>query len=110
MDERPPHSAAHGGQITIGLRELYVQIQELNRVVAQLTAELKMFTQQAAMMQQSTATQLADIRQDHVDHETRIRLIEGRQVVTPRSMWTAVGVLMPIISLIVTIVIAVALG
>lgn len=109
MDERSG-SSAHGGPITIGLRELYVQIQELNRSVAQLTAEMKMFTQQATMMQQSFATQLSDIRQDHVDHETRIRLIEARPVVTPRSMWTAVGVLMPVVSLIVTIVIAVALG
>ena len=109
MDERPG-SSAHGGPITIGLRELYVQIQELNRAVAQLTAEMKMFTQQATMTQSSVATQLADIRQDHVDHETRIRLIEGRQVVTPRSMWTAVGVITPIVSLIVTIIIAVTLG
>lgn len=103
-------SSAHGGPIIIGLRELYAQMQELNRSISELSAEMRMATQQAAQHQQSVAQQLADIRVDQGDHETRIRIIESRPVVTPRSVWAAIGVLTPIISLIVTIIIATALG
>lgn len=45
------------------------------------------------MAQQSIAQQLADIRHDLNDHEMRLRQQELRQTVSPRSMWTAIGVL-----------------
>lgn len=106
-DERTP---AHGGSIIIGLRELYAQIQQLSGTIAQLSAEVRMAAQQAQMQQTSVAQQLADIRRDQGDHETRLRQVESKQVVTPRSMWTAIATIVPIISLIVTIVLAVALG
>ncbi len=69
-----------------------------------------MATQQQTLNAASVAQQLADVRHDHNDHETRIRLLESKQVVSPKSMWTALGVLVPIVALIVTIVLALTMG
>lgn len=44
------------------------------------------------MAQQSVAQQIADLRHDINDHETRIRQQEGRTYITPRAMWTGIGV------------------
>jgi hypothetical protein len=90
----------------IGLRDLYAQLQSLERSVTALNASIQMSAQQATMNAASFAQQLADLRHDMNDHETRIRLQEAQQVVSPKSMWTAIGVLIPIIGLIITIILA----
>jgi hypothetical protein len=99
-----------GGPILIGLRDLYVQLQALDRSVTALNAAIQMQTQQQTLNAASVAQQLADFRHDMNDHETRIRLQEARVIVSPRSMWLAVGTIAPIVSIIVTILIAVSLG
>lgn len=94
----------------IGLRDLYTQLQHLDRTITALSAQIQMATQQQTLNAASVAQQLADIRHDQNDHETRIRLLESKQVVSPKSMWTALGVLVPIVGLIVTIILALTLG
>lgn len=89
----PPSPPDHGGQITIGLRDLYVQLQTLNAGYASLAAKLDLALAAQTVTRESIAAQLADIRADVGDHEARLRQQESRIYVTPRSLWAGVGVL-----------------
>lgn len=99
-----------GGPILIGLRDLYAQLQHLDRTITGLSAQIQMAAQQQTLQTASTAQQIADMRHDMNDHETRIRAQEARQVVSPRGMWTALAVILPMIASIVTIILTLALG
>jgi hypothetical protein len=94
----------------IGLRDLYAQLQAIDRSVTTLSAQVQMATQQQNQNAASVAQQLADIRHDQNDHEARLRFIESKPVVTPKAMWAAIGILAPIVSAIITIIIALVLG
>lgn len=94
----------HGGSITIGLRELYAQMKAIEIVVTTMSAKVDMAIQQQNLTQQSFAQQLADIRHDLNDHETRLRIRESQNFVSARSMWTALGVIIPIVGIVITII------
>ncbi len=84
----------HGGQsLTIGLRDVYDQIQVISAGYTALSAKLDTALISQTMAQQTIAQQLADIRHDINDHEMRMRSQEAKPVISPRAMWTAVGVL-----------------
>lgn len=79
--------------ITIGLRDLYDQLQIVSSGYTSLSAKLDTALIAQTMNQQSFAQQLADIRHDQTDHEARIRAQESRVYITPKAMWTAIGVI-----------------
>jgi hypothetical protein len=94
----------HGGQsITIGLRELYNQLQETSRNMVSLSAKIDSTLISQTMAQQSIAAQLADLRHDFADHETRIRMQESKTYITPRGMWTGIGVVSGVMGTLFTI-------
>ena len=90
----------------IGLRDLYVQLQSLDRATNQLGAKVDTSMQLAQLSSQSTAQQLADIRHDLNDHEARLRTRESQNFVTPRSMWMAIGVITSIVGVVTTVIVA----
>lgn len=83
----------HGGRFTLGLRDLYAEIQRALDAVHSLSTKLDTALIAQTMAQQATAQQLTNLRHELNDHESRLREQERRQVVTPKSMWTAIGVL-----------------
>lgn len=104
-----PPDRSHGGPILIGLRELYEQLRLIDRTVSQLGAKVDTSMQLASVSAQSIAQQLADIRHDINDHEARLRAKELERTISPRAVWTAIGIITGIAGIIVTIIIA-ALG
>ena len=87
----PLASPSHGGHIVIGLRDLYDQIQTLSAGNASLSAKVDTALITHTLAQQSIATQLSDFRADVNDHEMRIRVVESRPYISPKSMWLALG-------------------
>lgn len=94
----------------ISLRDLYVQIQQLDRAITGLSAEVKMASQQQILSAASFAQQLATVREDLNDHELRIRTQEARQYVSPKNMWTALGIILPLLASVITIVLTIVLN
>ena len=94
----------HGDHISIGLRDLYDQIQVVASGYTSLSAKLDTALISKTMAQQTIAQQLADVRRDLSDHEMRLRAQEQRQFVTPKAMWTATGVLIAGIGLVFGVV------
>ena len=92
--------------ITIGLRDLYDQLQMTNQLTANLSAKLDTALIAQTMSQQSVAQQLADVRHDMADHEARLRVQEAQRFVTPRAMWAGVGVIIGALGTVFTIVTA----
>lgn len=94
----------HGGQsITIGLRDLYDMIQSVNTGYTSLSSKLDTALISQTLAQQSIAQQLADVRHILGDHETRIRVIETRPYISPRSVWAGVSVVTAVLGLLFTI-------
>lgn len=46
-------------------------------------------------------------KDDHADHETRIRTLESKPTVSPATVWKVVGVVLTITSILVTVVTAI---
>lgn len=104
-------ASQHGGQsIEIGLRDVYESVQDLTKAYTGLSAKIDTALISQTMAQQSTAQQLADMRHDLTDHEGRIRVLEQRIYVTPRSMWTAIGVIIAGLGVIVGIITIIVSG
>lgn len=96
--------AQHGGQsISIGLRDLYDQLQELTRAYTSLSAKIDTALISQTMAQQSIAQQLADLRHDLTDHEARIRAQEAKVYITPRAMWGGIGVIATVLGVLFTV-------
>lgn len=74
-----------------------------------LSTKMDILSQTTQLNAQSFAQQLADVRVDHNDHEARLRVLESRQVVTPKSMWTAISIIVAVAGVIVAII-SIALG
>lgn len=92
--------------ITIGLRDIYDQQQNSNNLITALSAKLDSALISQTMAQQSIAQQFADLRHDLADHEARLRTQEAQRFVSPRAMWTGVGVIIGALGTIFTIVTA----
>lgn len=80
---------------------LYVAIMELK-------ARLDTLIQVTQIREETQALELKHIReslsQQHTDHETRLRELERRRYVEPRAIWTALGILTAVGSLLVAII------
>jgi hypothetical protein len=68
-------------------------VQEMSRAQVTLAAKIDSALISQTMAQQSFAQQVADLRHDMTDHEARLRAQEARIYVTPRGMWTGIGVI-----------------
>ena len=103
---QPGHSD-NGGQsstITIGLRDVYDQMQVITSGYTTLSAKLDTALIAQTLGQQSIAQQLADIRHDLNDHEMRLRTNEARPYVSPKSVWSGVAVLIAAMGLVVAVI------
>jgi hypothetical protein len=83
--------------ITIGLRDLYDQLQRVSAQQVALTS--KMDTMIIAQSSQMTGA-IEDIK----DHEHRLRAQEAKQTVSPRAMWSGAAVLLAAVGLVMTLI------
>ncbi len=88
----------------IGLRDVYNQMQVISSGYTTLSAKLDTALIAQTMAQQSFAREMADVRHDINDHEMRMRTVEARPYVSPKSVWSAVGVLIAAMGLVVAII------
>lgn len=98
-----PNEGRSSHSVTIGLRDLYDMIQAVNTGYTALSAKLDTTLIQQTLQTQNLAQQLADVRHDLNDHETRLRAQEARPFVSPRAVWTAVGIITSVIGVAFTI-------
>jgi hypothetical protein len=82
--------------VRIGIREIYDHVRDLVRGVDLVSRQIDMLTTNI----NTTANETSGL-------ETRVRALETQKVVTPTSMWVAIGVLTAVAGLIVTIITAV---
>ncbi len=99
----PPGEGRSSHTVTIGLRDLYDMIQTVSTGYTALSAKLDTALIQQTLQTQNLAGQVADIRHDVNDHEMRMRAQEARPYITPRSVWTGVGVIATVIGVAFTI-------
>jgi hypothetical protein len=59
--------------------------------VIQLQAKIDALTQVIALRDAAFNDQLRRIHEEQLDHENRLRQLELRRVVEPRTVWTAFG-------------------
>ena len=96
-----PHegrSQQHYGAVEIGLRDVYVEVQKVARGYGELAGKLDTAVSMYALRFDAVNRELTEIGKESSDHEMRLRAVEQRPVVTPRSMWTAIGVLTGLVS------------
>jgi hypothetical protein len=89
--------------VTIGLRDLYDMIQTVSTGYTALSAKLDTALIQQTLQAQNIISQMSDMRHDINDHEMRMRAQESRPYITPRGVWTGVGVIATVISVVFTI-------
>lgn len=79
--------------VRVSMREIYDNVRDLLRNVDLVSRQIDMLTNNF-----NTATQSATTL------ETRIRALETQKVVTPASMWTAIGVLASVAGVLVAVI------
>lgn len=84
--------------VEIGLRDIYEEVRRSAIATGELNGKLDAMAGVYALRFSSVDRELAMTSRDIGDHETRIRAIELRPVVTPRAMWAAIGSLTGLVS------------
>lgn len=99
-----PTAGDPGGQmITIGLRDLYVQQQEMSREVIRLSTKIDGAVTSQTFAVTSTQQTLSAHAAEIGDHEIRLRAMEARPVVTPRAVWAAAALIISVLGLFITV-------
>jgi hypothetical protein len=89
-----PRSEDHAEYgVTIGLREIYDQVRDAVSGIANLSRQID-----DMKGDQTTTTTAA------TDLEKRVRALEQKPVVTPASMWSAIGVLCAVVGAVATLI------
>lgn len=89
-----PRSEDHAEYgVTIGLREIYNEVRDVAAKIIGLSSQI-------SDMETGHSNTTAAAR----DLEARVRELEKRHVVTPASMWSAIGVLCAVIGAVATII------
>lgn len=83
--------------ITIGLRDVYAQLQVVSTNQTALGAKIDTVVA-------SHGQQLLSIQEDVKDHEHRLRLLEARPVVAPRAVWVAATLIVSVLGLLLVLV------
>lgn len=83
--------------ITIGLRDVYAQLQVVSTNQTALGAKIDTVVA-------SHGQQLLSIQEDVKDHEHRLRVLETRPVVAPRAVWTAAALIVSVLGLLLVLV------
>lgn len=79
--------------VRIGIREIYDSVQGLVLNVGALSRQIE-----------TLHTDLSSNTGETTDLEKRIRVLETQKVVTPMSMWTAIGVLTAVVGVVITLI------
>ena len=90
--------------ISIGLRDVYNQLQDVSRLSGNLAAKLDTAVSAQTFNNQSNQNAIADLHRDIRDHEMRIRALELRPIVSPRAMWTGATVIISALGLFMVII------
>lgn len=85
-----PHGDHH---VTIGLRDVYNEIQTLSHGYTRLEGKLDTALSVQTIHLNSIGREISDTQTQTRELEVRLRAVERQPVVTPRAVWTAVGVL-----------------
>lgn len=100
-----PRPVDHGGQVvTIGLRDIYDQVQQVSTGYTSLVAKLDAALISQGLHQQTITQQFGEIHRDIQDHEHRLRALEARPNITPKAAWGAAGIIIAGLSLVLTII------
>lgn len=84
--------------VEIGLRDVYDEMRKVSAGYGELAGKLDTAMSMHAIRFDAVGRDLANMGREIGDHENRLRAIELRPVVTPKSMWTAIGVLTGLVS------------
>lgn len=79
--------------VRIGIREIYDHVRDLVRAVDMVSRQIDFLTQGTT----KTSSEISTL-------EPRVRALEVQKVVTPASMWVAIGVLTTVAGTIATII------
>jgi chromosome segregation ATPase len=93
MATNPPSDEASEIAVRIGIREIYDHVRDLVRSVDGLSRQIDRLTTDVSVASQGANTL-----------ETRVRALETQRVVTPASMWTAIGVLTSVAGVLVALI------
>lgn len=99
----------NGGQshIVIGLRDVYDQVMSLGKVCTELGTKMDVALQTQALQLQMLIKDLSEQTVVQQAQEHRIRALETQHVVTPKSMWTGVGVIVGVAAILASVMIAI---
>lgn len=98
MQTHEGRSHSHPGVVEIGLRDVYDEVRRVAEGYGELSGKLDTAMSMHSMQFGAVERELSAAARDISDHESRLRSIELRHVVTPRSMWAAIGVLTGLVS------------
>lgn len=100
-----PDSSSVAQSFVIGPREIYDAAQRAGVGIERLDAKLDVTIATQAANTEQLRQNYITLRADHEKAAERLRIIEMRPVITPKSMWTALGVIAAFITIILTIII-----
>lgn len=90
--------------ITIGLRDVYAQLQNVSQLTNSLGGKIDAAVAAQTFNAQSSQAAFTNIHAELTDHEHRIRNLEARTSVSPKSMWTGAAVIISAIGLFMVII------
>jgi hypothetical protein len=93
MATAPQNGEEAEGVVRIGMREIYDHVRDLVRSVDLVGRQIEMLT-----------TSTNTIVQGSSALEARVRALETQKVVTPASMWVAIGVLASVAGVLITLI------
>lgn len=74
------------------------QNNDLSRQLYDLAGKMDLLRETLQLRITSNETMMADLRRDFTDHEARIRQQEANHYVTPKAMWSGIGVIVTVLS------------
>lgn len=96
----------HG--VLVGLDDMYALMLAIQNKQSEMNGQIGAFMAATNTANEIMSRELnrvdAEHKDDHRDHETRLRIIELRPTVSPKAVWAAIGVLIPLTGVVVAIV------
>lgn len=78
--------------VVIGMPQIYAMMQQVKGDMSMLLAKFDTANAMTTAGFEALRHDIRDLEKVRDDHEERIRQLSSLQIVTPRAMWTGVGV------------------
>lgn len=100
-------SPQHHG-VVVSLNDIYQLMLALQNKQSEMDGKMVAFVASSTSANEIFSRELKRVNDehqgDHLDHENRIRELEKRPFVSPKAVWAAIGVIIPLTGLIVAII------